>query len=239
MRAKITTAMVLAAGLGKRMRAHDDTLPKPLVTVSGKALIDYTLDRLARADVRTAVVNTHHMGHMIEVHLAGRTQPEIIISREESEPLETGGGLIKATEYFPNAPIFCTNTDAILLDKQNEAWTMLSAAWVDEEMDALLLLCPVSAASGYEGTGDFLLNQSGQISWPDDGEQERFVFTGLQIIHPRLFANEELRKVSTRVFWEKAMQAGRMCGVVYHGRWMHVGDPEGVRAAEVELKGHR
>ena len=126
--------MVLAAGLGKRMRSHDATVPKPLVKVAGKTLIDYTLDRLADAGAQKAIVNTHHMAAMIDAHLADRVNPQIIISHEEGDPLETGGGLIKAAQYFPEAPIFCTNTDAILLDEGAEAWGTLSSAWRNDAM---------------------------------------------------------------------------------------------------------
>ena len=242
---KIDTAMVLAAGLGTRMRPLTDNTPKPLIQVAGKALIDYTLDRFFAAGVERAVVNVHYLAEQMEAHLAERTVPRVLISDERAQPMETGGALIQAAPALGDGPVFCTNTDAILLDTpdgngEGEACADLAAAWDDEAMDALLLLCPLDRASGYDGTGDFILDEQGRVCWPQsDPAAERYVFTGLQVIHPRLFADEPLRKVSTRAFWEQAMEAGRLYGRLHKGPWMHVGDPEGLKLAEARLGGRQ
>lgn len=234
---KITTAMVLAAGFGTRMRPLTDTMPKPLIPVAGTPLIDYTLDRFARAGVARAVVNVHYLADQIETHLADRAHPNILISDERGEILETGGGLIKAAPLLGDAPVFCTNTDAILEDGAGEPCARLLENWDDAKMDALLLLVPPEKASGYDGAGDFSLSTEGHVTWPGENRRGALVFTGLQIIHPRLFHTETLRKVSTRAFWEKAMAAGRLHGLRHDGFWMHVGDPGGLAAAEARLSG--
>ncbi len=236
----IETAMVLAAGLGKRMRPLTDNMPKPMVPVCGKPLIDYALDRFAREGVGKAIVNVHYFPEQIEAHLAARAEPLITISDERGELLETGGALLKVRERLAGGPFFCTNTDAILLDKDVGACAQLTDQWRDEKMDALLLLCPGSRATGYEARGDFAMDPSGRLDWPNKednaGQDNLYVFTGLQIIHPRLLEGEPPRRVSTKEFWEKAMVSGRLYGVVYDGWWMHVGDPKGLTEAEALLK---
>ncbi|MGV6802236.1 MAG: nucleotidyltransferase family protein [bacterium] len=232
----ISTAMVLAAGFGTRMGALSKQTPKPLIKVAGKCLIDYALDRLAHYGVNTAVVNVHYLADQIEQHVLTRQHPHIAISDERGEILETGGGLIKARALLGHEPIFCTNTDAILQDSDKEACQQLSDFWDDKKMDAALLLVPLAQASGYAGNGDFTINPQAQLDWPHSHPHaNRYIFTGLQIIHPRLFAQEPLEKKSTRLFWEKAMANGRLYGVVYDGFWMHVGDPEGLALAERRL----
>lgn len=234
---QIRTAMVLAAGLGTRMRPLTDSCPKPLIPVAGKPLIDYTLDRFFAAGVEKAVVNVHYLADQVEDHLGKRSVPRTIISDERACVWETGGALIQAAPALGGEPIFCTNTDAILIDAgDGEACARLAEAWRDEAMDALLLLCPLAETSGYGGKGDFVLDESGRIHWPDhDPSAERYVFTGLQVLHPRLYADEPLRKISTRAFWDKAMAEGRTYGLLHQGPWMHVGDPAGLEEAERRL----
>lgn len=225
-------AMVLAAGLGTRMRPLTDDRPKPLIKVAGKALIDYTLDRFADAGVRRAVVNVHYRADQMEAHLSARRRPEIVISDERALLLETGGGLKKAAPHLGSAPVFCTNTDAILVDGAGEEpCAALSNAWRDETMDALLLLAPIGMASGYDGAGDFELGENGALDWRT-GPSAAFVYTGLQIIRPSLLAETPDGPFSLRVLWDKARRAGRMKGIVHQGPWMHVGDPEGLALAE-------
>ncbi|MEM9234181.1 MAG: nucleotidyltransferase family protein [Pseudomonadota bacterium] len=225
----IDTAMVLAAGLGTRFRDVSGDLPKPLVPVAGRALIDWSLDLLAAGGVARAVVNIHYKADQMEAHLAGVSRPEIVISDERDQLMETGGGLVQASAFLGDGPVFCTNTDAILSHQDGEPVTALREAWDDTEMDALLLLVPVEMTSGYDGEGDFHLETDGRLSW--EGAGRKHVFTGLQIIHPRLWATEPQKPKSTRLFWERAMAEGRLYGLVHHGRWMHVGDPEGYAAA--------
>ena len=232
----IDTAMVLAAGLGTRFRAIAGDRPKPLVPVAGKALIDWSLDLLADAGVSRAVVNVHYKADQVEAHLQPRERPQILISDERDELLETGGGLMKATPLLREGPVFCTNTDAILLNAPGQdSVAALRAGWDDPHMDALLLLVPQANTSGYAGQGDFAVSPTGQLSW--DGEGEKFVFTGLQIIHPRLWAGAPLQPQSTKVFWDRAMAEGRIYGLVHQGDWRHVGDPEGYEAAQLALGG--
>lgn len=225
------TAMVLAAGLGTRMRPLTDRTPKPLIKVAGKALIDHALDRFADAGVRRAVVNVHYLADQMEAHLASRRRPEIIISDERALLLETGGGLKKAAPHLGADPVFCTNTDAILVDGDGgDPCAALAAAW-DDAVDALLLVAPRELASGYDGAGDFSLSAGGAIAWRQ-GAGADYVYTGLQIIRPALLADAPEGPFSLRALWDKALSAGRMKGVVHRGPWMHVGDPEGLALAE-------
>lgn len=227
--ADIDTAMVLAAGLGTRIRAIAKGKPKPLVEVAGRPLIDYALDTLEEGGVRRAVVNVHYEADQIEAHLKGRTCPEILISDERGLLLETGGGLIKAAPLLGEGPVFCTNTDALL---EGAAASRLAEAWDDAAMDALMLLVPKERSTGYGGAGDLAMDEDGRLS--REGE-EKLVFTGLQIIHPRLFAHRPQAPQSTRVFWDEAMAKGRLFGLSHDGLWMHVGDPAGHAAAEARL----
>lgn len=221
--------MVLAAGLGTRMRPLTDSLPKPLIKVADKPLIDWTLDRFADAGVRRAVVNVHYRADQMERHLAARRNPEIVISDEHALLLETGGGLKKARPALGEAPVFCTNTDAILVDNGAEPCAALAAAWREGEMDALLLLVPMKNASGYDGKGDFGL-ESSRPQWRK-GEDAPFVFTGLQIIRPALLDGTPDGPFSTRLLWDKAMAADRMRAIIHDGPWMHVGDAQGLALA--------
>lgn len=234
-----TTAMVLAAGLGLRMRPLTDDRPKPLVKVAGKTLIDWTLDRFASAGVSRAVVNVHYFADMMEAHLAGRREPHILISNERALLMETGGGLAQARTLLGADPIFCTNTDAILIDGAGlEPCARLASAWDPTKMDALLLLAPMEAASGYDGAGDFDIDASGRLSWRT-ASSAAYVYTGLQIISPSLLDDAPIGPFSARLLWDKAAAKGRFRGVIHDGPWMHVGDPAGLAEAERRLKGTR
>ncbi len=230
------TAMVLAAGLGTRMRPLTDGRPKPLIRVAGKALIDHALDRFAAAGVGKAIVNVHYLAEQMEAHLEARRTPEIVISDERAELLETGGGLKKARPDFGAAEaIFCTNTDAILIDGAGpEPCARLAGAWDGGAMDALLLLSPIEETSGYAGAGDFDRQANGRVAFRSR-EAAPYVFTGLQIIAPRLLDGAPDGAFSTKLLWDKALRAGRLFGAVHDGFWMHVGDPAGLAAAEARL----
>ena len=230
--APIDTAMVLAAGLGKRMRPLSNTTPKPLIPVAGKALIDYALDRFVAADVRQTIVNVHYLADQVEAHLALRDAPAIIVSDERDELLETGGGIKHALPLLGPDPIFCTNTDAILIDGQGtEPCQRLIDAWDPTLMDALLLLVPTEKTSGYEGHGDFARDRDGRISFRDGGTAP-YVFTGLQIINPAFSADGPEGPFSTKLLWDQFLAAKRLYGVVHDGDWLHVGDPDGLALAE-------
>ena len=229
------TAMVLAAGLGTRMRPLTDNLPKPLIKAAGKPLIDYALDRFAEAGVERAIVNVHYLADLMEAHVTVRHLPEVIISDERELLLETGGGLKKAREHFGDGAIFCTNTDAILIDGEGrEPCVLLSEIWDADRMDALLLLAPIGETSGYDGAGDFDLAPDGRITFRS-GETAPYVFTGLQILNPSLLDNAPDGPFSTKLLWDKALNQGRLYGAIHEGFWMHVGDPAGLEAAEVRL----
>lgn len=228
-------AMVLAAGLGTRMRPLTDDRPKPLIAVAGRALVDWTLDRFADAGVETAVVNVHYRAQQMEEALSARTRPRILISDERALLLETGGGLAKARALLGDAPVFCTNTDAILIDAPGtDACARLASAFDPARMDALLLLAPKSAASGYEGGGDFDLEANGALAWRK-GPMAEYVYTGLQIISPALCDGAPEGPFSMRVLWDKAARSERFFGLAHHGFWMHVGDPEGLAVARARL----
>ena len=238
----ISKAMVLAAGLGRRMRPLTDDRPKPLVPVMGKPLVDYALDRFGRAGVNEAIVNVHYFADMMEAHIAARqtagTAPACVISDERGELLETGGALVKAEAHLAGAPFFCTNTDAILVDgPAGEPCARLAKAWDEGVMDALLLICPKGAASGYEGVGDFRLDADGRLERRGDAPEAPYVFTGLQILHPRLLNGAPSGPFSTNLLWNKALESGRLYGLAHDGAWMHVGDPAGLMEAERRLGG--
>jgi len=229
------TAMVLAAGLGTRMRPLTDDRPKPLIEVAGKKLIDWTLDRFAAAGVTRAVVNVHYFADMMEAHVAGRRAPQVAISDERALLLETGGGLKRARALLGASPVFCTNTDAILIDGPGaEPCARLAKTWDASRMDALLLLVPKEAASGYDGSGDFDLGADGRLAWRT-GDNAEYVYTGLQIISLDLLDGAPEGPFSTRLLWDKAAARGRFRGIVHDGAWMHVGDPAGLAEAERRL----
>jgi N-acetyl-alpha-D-muramate 1-phosphate uridylyltransferase len=231
------TAMVLAAGLGLRMRAVSATLPKPLIAVGGKALIDRTLDRLRDSSVERAVVNLHYKGSAIRSHLATRKSPAIIFSDESDRLLETGGGVAKALPQLGAEAFFVVNSDIIWRDAQGDSLAGLARRFDEAAMDALLLLQPTVGAIGYSGAGDFHLCPEGQVQRRDEREVAPFVFTGVQILHPRLFANCPPGAFSLNLLYDRAIAAGRLYGLRHQGDWMDVGTPDGLKAAEAALGG--
>ncbi|MDX2113301.1 MAG: nucleotidyltransferase family protein [Alphaproteobacteria bacterium] len=233
-------AMVMAAGLGKRMLPLTADKPKPMVRVAGKCLIDHTLDWLAASQVDEVVVNTHYLAPMLEAHLASRRRPTIHISREEVL-LETGGGVQKAMPLLGRDPFFIANSDVICLDGATPALERLRSAWRDEAMDVLLLLQPVSRAVGYDGAGDFFLSD-GKIRRRLPDEKAPYVFTGVQLLHPRALAHAPSQPIfSLNVIYDALLAAEpcRIAALVHDGAWLHVGDPEGVALAERYLLARR
>lgn len=229
----ITTALVLAAGLGTRMRPLTDRVPKPLVELAGKALIDHVLDRLAAAGVTRAVVNVHYMAEAIEHHLAARRTPEIVYSDERDALLDTGGGAVRATAVIGDgAPFLVHNSDSVWIERGASNLSRLIAAFDAERMDSLLLLARRSESVGYDGRGDFALAEDRRISRRPIGGDTDLVFTGVSVLHPRLLAGAPTGAFSLNVVWDRAILAGRLYGIVLEGLWMHVGTPEAVTAAE-------
>jgi len=229
------SAMVMAAGIGKRMRPLTATQPKPLVRVAGKPLIDYALDSLANSGVSRAVVNVHYMADALEAHVLERNEPRITISDERAELLETGGGLIKAQEHLSD-PTFCLNADNIWLDGPRDAFADLSARWNPEEMDALLLVVPHVRASNFAGQGDFYMDPRGLLSRRKPGRIAPFIYTGIQLISHRLLRDAPTGKFSTNVLWNRAIEEGRLFGLSFTGHWFEVGTPQAIGPTEDALQ---
>jgi len=232
----ISRAMVLAAGLGRRLRPITDTLPKPLVRVAGVPLIDRILDRLEDAGVGEAVVNLHHHGERLADHLAGRRRPRIALSREETL-LETGGGVRQALVMLGDDPFYVVNGDVLWRDGKRPALDRLAAFWDEARMDALLLLQRTTTAIGYDGIGDFMLSQTGLVRRPDAGELPPYLYAGIHILHPRLFAAAPEGAFSLNRLFDAAAANQRLAGIVHDGEWYHVGTPEALIETEEQLSG--
>ena len=233
----IRRAMVLAAGLGTRMRAFNGRIPKPLVKVGGKALIDYVLDRLAEQGVECAVVNVHHLADQIERHLAQRQHPQIVISDERNELLGTGGGVVKALPKLGAEPFFHVNSDTLWIDGVKPNLERLAAAFRPNKMDALLLLARHARAWNYEGLGDFHMDPQGRISRRRAGRVAPFIYSGIQLVAHRLLRDAPQGPFSTNVLWSRAMEEGRLFGLVHTGDWFEVGSPQAVAPTEARLAG--
>mgnify|MGYP000252352619 CR=1 FL=1 len=224
--------MILAAGLGLRMRPITKTLPKPLIKVAGKPLIGWAIDRLEEAGVEQVVVNLHHLGHLVRQHLDKRPAPEILFSPEKDR-LETGGGVVKALPMLGGAPFYVINADALWLNGAQGALARMAQAWDGRRMDGLLLLHFTVDAYGYRGLGDFLLDQTGGLVRRPESEISPYLFTGVQILHPRLFKGVPEGPFSLNAVYDKALEKGRLHGVLHDGEWFHIGTPEGLAEAEV------
>jgi MurNAc alpha-1-phosphate uridylyltransferase len=231
----IDRAMVLAAGFGTRMRPLTDALPKPLVPVAGKALIDHVLDRLADAEVTTAVVNVHHMADAIEQHLKGRTRPKILISDERGELLGTGGGVVKALPLLGDKPFFHVNSDTIWIEGVTPNLGRLAAMFDPAEMDAVVLLAATATSIGYDGRGDFAMAPDGRLTRRSEREVVPFVYAGAAVLSPALFADAPKGAFSLNTLFDRAIDAGRLFGLRLEGAWMHVGTPAAIKAAEAAI----
>lgn len=230
------TAMVLAAGLGKRMRPLTATRPKPLVEVAGKALLDHALDRLKAAGVKRAVVNVHYLADALEAHLKRRvTGIDVTVSDERAQLLETGGGLVKALPLIDVDPFLVVNSDNLWVDGPMDSIQALAARWDDEAMDALLLLVPLARANCHKGRGDFHMDGAGRISRRKPSRVGPFVFTGVQIVSKRLFEGAKAEPFSLNVLWDRAIEQGRVFGMVHNGLWFDVGTPPAVKRTEMML----
>lgn len=226
------TAMILAAGLGKRMRPLTATQPKPLVRVAGKSLIDHALDKLGNAGVTRAVVNAHYMADALEGHLKVRkTAPAVTMSDEREQLLETGGGMVRAADLLPD-PFFCLNSDNIWLDGPQDVFAELSQAWDAERMDALLLMVPHTRALNYRGEGDFHLDPEGRVSRRRPGRVAPFIYTGIQLVTKRLLRDAPDGAFSTNLLWSRAIEEGRLYGISHQGLWFEVGEPSAIRPTE-------
>lgn len=231
------TAMVLAAGLGTRMRPLTDDRPKALVEVGGRALIDHMLDRLADAGVERAVVNVHWFADRLQAHLQARGRgPEIAISDERAELLETGGGLKKARSLLGDAPVFVANIDSVWIDR-GDALASLPRVWDADRMDALLLLARREGSIGFEGDGDFFLAEDGRLTFRGEATSAPFAYMGVHITRPDYADDGPAGAFSLSPLWRRSAEKGRLYGHVLDGDWMHVGDPEARDQAEARLAG--
>lgn len=230
------TAMVLAAGLGTRMRNLTQTQPKPLVKVLNKALIDHVLDRLSAAGVRTALVNVHHFADAIEAHLKARQHPRIVISDERAGLLGTGGGIARALPQIGDEPFFIVNADSIWLEGVVPNLTRLARTYDETRMDALLLVAATATSLGYDGCGDFNLDSEGRLESRAEQETAPFVYTGAAVLSPGLFADAPAGAFPLTRLFHATQQAGRLHGLRLEGTFLHVGTPEAVVAAEQAIR---
>ena len=228
-------AIVLAAGLGTRMRPYNGHIPKPLVEIGGKSLIDYSLDRLADAGVESVVVNVHHLADILERHLAPRQRPHVVISDERGELLGTGGGIAKALPKLGDAPFFLVNSDTVWFDGVRPNFTRMAEAFDPQTMDVLLLLAATTSSIGYSGRGDFAMLPDGRLRRRRENEVVPFVYAGAAVLSPALFADAPKGAFSLTVLFDRAAEKNRLFGLRLEGVWMHVGTPEAVAAAEAAL----
>ncbi|WP_076068560.1 nucleotidyltransferase family protein [Sphingomonas montana] len=236
--APIRTAMVMAAGLGKRMRPLTATRPKPLVEVAGKALIDHVFDRLRSAGIGRVVVNVHYLADSIEAHLARRAGDfEILLSDEREQLLETGGGLVKAMPLIEDDRFLVVNSDNYWVDGPIDAIRLLAQRWDDEKMDALLLMVPLARANCHAGVGDFHMAADGRIQRRRGGRVAPFVYTGVQMVSRRLLDGAPGGRFSTNILWDRALAEGRAYGIVHQGLWFDVGHPAAIAQTEALLLG--
>src|SRR6201993_4591340 len=229
---KPTKAMVLAAGLGLRMRPLTDHMPKPLVRVAGRTLLDHVLDKLAAADVGEAVVNVHYLGQQIIDHVASRKSPRVIISDERNHVLGTGGGVVKALPLLGPAPFFHVNSDTLWIDGVQSNLMRLADAFDPARMDILLLMAPTASSIGYSGRGDYAMLPDGALRKRREHQVVPFVYAGAAILSPRIFAGAPKGELSLTRMFDAANEQERLFGLRLDGVWMHVGTPDAVNAAE-------
>jgi MurNAc alpha-1-phosphate uridylyltransferase len=226
--------MIMAAGLGTRMRPLTDTRPKPLVSLAGRTLLDHGLARLDAAGVEKVVINVHYLADRIEAHLAGRTRPQVFISDERDHLLDTGGGITKALPELGDEAFFVLNCDSLWHEAEAPLLDQLRAAWDGSRMDCLLALAPTRGSLGYGGAGDFECAADGALARRSSATAP-FVNTGAYIIHPQVFQNVPDGPFSMNLIWDALIAEGRLHGHPMDGLWMHVGTPEALAEAEARL----
>jgi MurNAc alpha-1-phosphate uridylyltransferase len=231
------TAMIMAAGLGKRMRPLTATKPKPLIEVGGKALLDHVLEKLRAAGVRKIVVNVHYLAGALEAHLMSRDHGlDVVISDERDLLMETGGGLIKAAPLIDCDPFLALNSDNLWIDGPADTLKVLASQWDDSKMDALLLLVPQARALNHKGMGDFHMERSGRLRRRERSHVAPFVFTGVQMASKRLLRDAPEGPFSTNILWDRAIEEGRCFGAVHQGLWFDVGTPQSIPRTEAALE---
>ena len=231
------TAMIMAAGLGKRMRPLTATRPKPLIEVNGKALLDHVLEKLHAAGVRKVVVNVHYLADALEAHLASRAHGlDVVISDERNLLLETGGGLVQAEPLIDADPFLSLNSDNLWVDGPADTLRLLASHWDDAKMDALLLLVPLARALNHKGMGDFHMGRTGRLRRRQPSHVAPFVFTGIQMLSKRLLRDAPHGPFSTNILWDRAIEEGRCFGAVHQGLWFDVGTPASIPLTEAALQ---
>ena len=225
-------AMVFAAGLGTRMRPLTDHIPKPLIKVAGKPMIDHMLDRFEAAGVETAIINVHYLADQIESHLGARDAPKIVISDEREKLLDQGGGIGKALPLLADEPFFVSNTDAFWVEGPRDNLRRLAAGWDPDRMDILLLVAATTASIGVDWPGDFLMSADGRLTRRPERDVAPFVYTGVGILKPELFENETRDVYRLAPFFFEAAEKGRLFGQRLDGLWLHVGVPQAIEEAE-------
>lgn len=229
------TAMVLAAGLGARLRPITNTMPKPLVPIAGKTLLDWGLDALAEVGVEKAVVNVHYLAEQIISHVASRKRPGIVISDESAGLLDSAGGIVKALPELGGEPFFVLNADTFWIDRQGSNLERLALAWNDARMDILIMLADPKSATGHSGGTDFLVDADGRLA-RSKGAPEGLIYAGAAIVHPRIFAGAEATPHSLNLYFDRAIAAGRLFGMEMDGWWITVGTPDAIPAAEEAVR---
>lgn len=224
----VNSAMILAAGLGKRMRPLTDTLPKPLISVGGRSMLDRAIDHLKRADISNIVVNAHYLAPLIVDHVKA-LYPHACISHEDSL-LETGGGIKKALPMLGHDPFFVLNGDSVWSGQ--ESLKEMEYRWHGESMEALLLLVPRKKAHGYEGLGDFHMDSDGRLHRPHKGEEAPYVYIGVQLLDPQLFQNAPLAPFSMNLLWNEALEKEKLYGHIHGGEWFHISTPQDLEKYE-------
>lgn len=231
------TAMIMAAGLGKRMRPLTATKPKPLIEVGGKALLDHVLEKLRAAGVKKVVVNVHYLADALEAHLKSREHGlEVVISNERDLLMETGGGLVKAAPLIDADPFLALNSDNLWVDGPADTLKLLASHWDGTKMDALLLLVPQARALGHKGMGDFHMDREGRLRRRARSHVAPFVFTGVQIVAKQLLRDAPAGPFSTNILWDRAIEEGRCFGAVHQGLWFDVGTPRSIPMTEAALE---
>ena len=231
------TAMIMAAGLGKRMRPLTATRPKPLIEVAGQSLLDHVLERLRASGVTRVVVNVHYLADAVEAHLASRAHGlEIVISDERGLLMETGGGLVQAAPLIDSDPFLAVNSDNLWIDGPADTLRLLASQWDDRRMDALLLLVPLARAENHSGMGDFHMDRSGRLRRRQRSRVAPFVYTGVQMLSKRLLRDAPDGPFSTNILWDRAIDEGRCFGAVHHGLWFDVGTPGAIPMTEAALQ---
>jgi MurNAc alpha-1-phosphate uridylyltransferase len=231
------TAMVMAAGLGKRMRPLTATRPKPLIPVAGKTLLDHVLDRLRTAGVEKVVVNAHYLADALEAHLNSKVQGLAVkISDERKQLLETGGGLVRAVPLIDDDPFLAVNSDNLWIDGPADTLKLLASNWDSARMDALLLLVPHARAQNHKGIGDFHMDREGRLRRRERSHVAPFVYTGIQMLSKKLLEGAPEGPFSTNILWDRAIEQGRGYGAVHQGLWFDVGSPEAIQATEQFLQ---